>query len=412
MLINWFKKYEEKILIFLMLLAVLVFFEPRIIDQLALLKIKQFLIAHRIIAIFRYITFIFFTVYYLYINNYKLNSSVKLTLLFILFVCVSTFFNKGDFFILIAIMYQILFFVLIAEITIINNQIYEFNKIVFCWTGILIIINFITAILMPEGLYKDLGGWTLNWIFGNYQQNVTVFIPAIVSGAFVNHYNKSFVLKILYYLLIGVMLVTTILNKSMTTLMMFFGLCVLIINFKFNLCEKLYENAKVYFVSIITSILLVVFRIHFYFNFIIEKVFKKNLSLSGRVQIWDKSILFIKQHPIIGIGIQSRTFDETVFRIGTRPLKSPHNEYLYLLYIGGIFLFFIFSYISIKSLRINFKFINLKISKIVFIGISAYLVLFITETWTTGLRYYFLLLTYGLNMERIIKNKKGEINDI
>ncbi|MGN0666921.1 MAG: O-antigen ligase family protein [Huintestinicola sp.] len=75
----------------------------------------------------------------------------------------------------------------------------------------------------------------------------------------------------------------------------------------------------------------VVFRLHVYFPFIVENVFHKNMTLSGRTLLWNRAMAYIKLSPFIGYGQE-----ETYVLIDKLGIGHVHNIILEILYKSGI----------------------------------------------------------------------------
>lgn len=74
----------------------------------------------------------------------------------------------------------------------------------------------------------------------------------------------------------------------------------------------------------------VVFRLHTYFPFIVEDVFHKNMTLSGRTILWDRAVSFIKRSPLMGYGQEPQMVLLEKFGI-----SHVHNIILEILYKSG-----------------------------------------------------------------------------
>lgn len=100
------------------------------------------------------------------------------------------------------------------------------------------------------------------------------------------------------------------------------------------------------------NILLATQRIISLFAEFITIYLKKDLTLSGRTQIWEKSFYHIQKSPIIGYGYED--FEYTLSKIS---INHTHNMYIETLYVGGIialiFLILLFISLSLKAHKIS-----------------------------------------------------------
>ncbi len=91
-------------------------------------------------------------------------------------------------------------------------------------------------------------------------------------------------------------------------------------------------NFKTYIAAVLFLFFsVVVFRLHVYFPFIVENVFHKSMTLSGRTIIWDRAFAYIRRSPIIGYG--QETLPVLLEKFG---ISHVHNIILEILYKSGI----------------------------------------------------------------------------
>ncbi len=92
-------------------------------------------------------------------------------------------------------------------------------------------------------------------------------------------------------------------------------------------------NLKIYtIISIIIFFAIVVFRLQYLFEDFIVNDLHRNLTITGRTEIWNLVLRSVEKHPLIGIGIENFSTraksEEAVFH--------AHSTYLNILYEGGI----------------------------------------------------------------------------
>src|SRR5699024_10628283 len=144
---------------------------------------------------------------------------------------------------------------------------YKLINTIYIYFGSMIILNYISMLIFPDSFFTDYRGLNVTWIFGNYQQNLNWFIVFIAFSCFVkeiwNEYIKYF--NMLVYLII---ILTTVKVWSATTL------SALGIVFGLLICYHFYPRISIflnpfyaYIVGIITTILIVVYKIQGHFTY-------------------------------------------------------------------------------------------------------------------------------------------------
>lgn len=84
-------------------------------------------------------------------------------------------------------------------------------------------------------------------------------------------------------------------------------------------------------VVLVLFFFVVIFRMHEYFPFIVENIFHKSMTLSGRTIIWDRALVYIKRSPFIGYGQE-----EAAVLIEKMGINHVHNIILEILYKSGV----------------------------------------------------------------------------
>lgn len=210
-----------------------------------------------------------------------------------------------------------------------------------CW----IFINFITIVLFPNGLYQA-GAYSSNYFLGYDNTHIRVQLLALnISYIYSFMSNKKISYRTIF--LYSIVLLSNLLVFSVTaiiaTVIWGIGVLCIILNSR-NCFKKLYKLFTVktsLIVGMIGSLIIVAMSAQTAFSYLIENVFKKDMTLSGRTFIWSNAISAIENRPIWGFGYElADTISMRLVRqigFGT----SPHNFYLEVLYQGGLVLFLI-----------------------------------------------------------------------
>lgn len=224
---------------------------------------------------------------------------------------------------------------------------------------IYIVINFITIINYPEGLYAtDI--YTSNWFLGFKNVMIRLILPGVALNILCSIYDFGKP-NIKDYLLMFVALYSVYLVDSSTSILM---MCIFIVGVLYWLFKK--GNAqlslfKCFWITTCISIAFTMFSFQSYFSSLIETLFEKDATFTGRTYVWAFTLMRLLDSPIIGFGWHSADewrevlgFYGQGFDMG---FSHPHNFILYLLLQGGVVylsLFFILCfYISKKDINFN-----------------------------------------------------------
>ncbi len=103
--------------------------------------------------------------------------------------------------------------------------------------------------------------------------------------------------------------------------------------------RKIEVNIRtVYIISLIVTLLVVFFQFQKLFAFVIVDLLGKDLSLTGRTEIWSNALEAICRKPLFGYGNMSQAQEAKVFGD-----VYCHNGFLELLFRGGVLYLLIFS---------------------------------------------------------------------
>lgn len=144
-----------------------------------------------------------------------------------------------------------------------------------------------------------------------------------------------------------------------------------------------------------------------YFSYFIEDILKKDLTFTGRTYIWDKSIDYFKDSPIIGNGVYN--FNDRLKNVNIG-IYHAHCTYLnvlmesgiigFLLYIGILF------YVNINMNKIK----HTKLYKMISVGFLSVFILTLMDVFKTNFAFYILLnigVYSSLIYEKYLKGENG-----
>lgn len=251
---------------------------------------------------------------------------------------------------------------------------------------ILIVANFISVLLYPDGLYSttdltDAVGYEKNWLMGYKNPMVRFMLPACVCSHLLSGYDLGYK-KIRAWMLTAISLLTTVLVDSSTGAggMVVFVLVMFVYNYGFwKWMRKLCTVVNVLVAILVIDILFVVMFNTEYFSWIIENVFGRQSDLTGRMSIWAVATELVIQKPLLGYGsnVGNVLADFTY-------AHHPHNFMLYTLLQGGIVALLLFVFSVVKAQKEIDRIVSQKMKGIIVGGFCAMLVMGITESLTAA----------------------------
>lgn len=215
----------------------------------------------------------------------------------------------------------------------------------------LIYINAILLVIFPEGLWIDqtwVGrGNPARYLFGNQNQTGLVCLFAISTQCMYTFtYQKG---KFNLFLLVVVSLISVIFLGSMTSSI---GIAMLT---GYILLNRIFKHPKVLFIVFsvlyVTTFMLIIWygndieQIKWATTFI-EETLNKDTTFSKRTVIWENAVELIKNHPVLGYGIQNVEWNDTHLEG-----SGTHNLWIMLLLTGGMLSCFTFIFITIYAIR-------------------------------------------------------------
>ena len=359
------------------LFAIATFLKPACFDILGFNTINTFLNISRI-----FVAGIIF-INYLFIKRKPLSRLLKYECLFFSFWFISILISGEGFGPLSVFSISIIAFTMLIELLIAQNVKILINAL-FINYFILITVNFIYMI--------SVFGFTINieenarYLFDFYQENAMVSLLSSVNGT------ASFLFPALCsalllmfatskknffaWILIAEIFFTVLILWSATSLVGIFFIVTYVL-FIYNTPRERWINSKLYINTVILlGIGITFFKIQYLFSFIIVDILHKDLTMTGRTNVWNIGFEGFFSSPLLGCGFSSKTID---------------NGYVQLLFIGGIIgtiAYFIFLQSSLKQFC---KKKSLHLEKLFAFVIAIILLMFITESWPQFMGLYILL---------------------
>lgn len=318
------------------ILMLLPFFQPEYFDTIFILGK-----AYEVLKVF----VVAYVVCYFYVNYFRKvkfsNPYFLITLFFCLFLLITTVSHYGNIRGSLVYMLNVLGLSLVVVCLMKENLVYLLEAaedLLLFW----VVINLLTIFIFPNGMYVTVtteGAWYSNvcWLIG-YKNHILTFLFPLL---FVNKLKRIFAQKIVVRDMVvdGVVLLTSFIVNCSTGII---GVVLWYVG-----CIYLHLNPKrgkgFYLINwgmVLLFPLLVVFKIQNNFQFIIETLFNKDITLTKRTYIWDVYLNLVSKSWLVGYGNEylSLRFIKTHLIAGV----NCHNGYLEILYRGGAVLFVVF----------------------------------------------------------------------
>jgi len=263
-----------------------------------------------------------------------------------------------------------------------------------------IIINLITLLLYPYGLYLDNpreGQFRSAWLLGIDNQFAYFIIPGIVIVILSSLYTyKKITIKTWFVIIAaGITMFKVFSATGLVTILFVLGSVLLYLRKKSKLRLTFVISSIVY---VVVWLLLVPFNSIDVFQSIIVDILGKDLTLSGRTRIWSVVLGVIPDSLWYGYGINIRVLVSKTYFVA-------HNMLLQITLESGIIGLFLFLFCIITAgIRLQFAKRYIMASLLV-VGIFGILIGGLTEAYRVG--YLFMLLAISYNIMYVVENKEN-----
>lgn len=287
----------------------------------------------------KYISILLVTSYYLFRSIFKhypfhIYFVILGMYFFVLFVT-TMIHQNGDMSSCISIIASALIFLLFCTDAYYSND-YTFFETITIYLTLLILINLLSILLYPDGVYSDMLNRTANWFLGYKNRHIYTFIPAFFFGSVSGYLcDRKYFKVVMLDIIMAV--VSTLFISSMTTVV-----CVALYTVAYMLLVRKKRNGDIFkpeywlYGTIVLSVFIIFFNIQNYFAFFIEGVLGKDLTFTTRTTIWNDAIRYIEDNLLLGNGLE-------VFSVSYVKIYGQcHNRYLDSMYVGGLVGFTLF----------------------------------------------------------------------
>ena len=338
----------------------------------------------------------------------KANPIVVLVVSYYAILILSTLVNSGDLkmvlvrsanFIVICMMFDLL-------------ATYNFRGLVSSLTllfEVFAYVNFITILIFPKGFYRSDIFSAYYWFLGYKNQMINLMLPAICMSI-LNYYqtkprtSRNWVPWTRTFALILVTVLSAVLAHSGASTIMTAGMLLFWL-LQGYMVDKIFNFRNYLILNIALFFIIVVFRMQNLFAFIIEDVLHRNLTLTGRTVIWDRTNELIAQKPILGYGVQHYEDRMALYGIKTKWINKvaglhAHDRYLETIYRGGALLLIDYLAILFATNRYLMKFRKTKAAKVIAFTLFIYLTGMLTEFYDFS-PMFFALMTLAYHCDKL-----------
>lgn len=276
----------------------------------------------------------------------------------------------------------------------------KLNKLVLV-LEILTFLNLIIILISPEGLY-NIGYARKYFLFDHVNIAIRYLLPGCCLEMIRSYLESNKIDKRCAFYLSSVIL-TLILTTPVTGIIGFIAfILAFLLTKKVNLIRKIIQPFNSVLGAGTVSFLIIVVKIQIYFSSFIENVLHKDITFTGRTEIWQRTIDLISNNFLIGYGRLS-----IEDRINILNASSPHNQFLVIMFEGGILLLiltFIGMFYITKKLK---KCRNKEISAILLSTIFSYSIMWITEPFSyTGTTLMLIVWLLAYRSYKLFKPKQ------
>lgn len=259
---------------------------------------------------------------------------------------------------------------------------------------LLLIINFITIIKYPTGMYMNSTGYIENWFLGYKNTHILYIIPCLLVSLLKSYcYDNKLHLR--NYILFVLSFISTMLVNNSTGLIGLVIISPVLFLKKVTNYTKIFNIYNFILAHIILFVSIIILHAQNLFSFLIVDILHKDLTFTGRVFIWEKAIRLINKKTLLGYGNVSFEYNKYIY--------STHNMILGILHkigIIGLIMFCILFFVVVKKI---YKERNNKICQMISFTLFAYLIMMLTEYY--NFEYFIYILVIANNIEYYIKEE-------
>ena len=277
----------------------------------------------------------------------------------------------------------------------ISKDLRSFLRAEMYFFGALTVMNFLTVIIFPEGLYTYLDHYDECWLLGFKSGHIVYQLAFIFFTAiYMNLYRKNRPERFILYGAEAMVLASNLLVMNRTSLIVLLPVIVLSLIPALRHFSVLFNSITYAACGLIMNLLFVVLRKQELFRWLIVGIFNRRMDLTHRTDVWDSAFNAIKEQPVIGHGYQTFAYSEII--------ETTHNEFLEILYKTGIVGLIIFLAILILVIWRLFKNRKNEQAQWISVFLGAFFLMFVMEQYAFVYFFYlFIFAWYSADLKKI-----------
>ena len=332
---------------------------------------------------------------FIYMVRIKISKIVIAVAFFELSFIFSTLINNGSIWECTIICVKTIAFCMLLETGIYQGSKRLISAIIII-LGIECTINGITILAFPKGMYttNDFYFHWENWFLGFRNIHVLYILPLLCLFWIFSIYRDM--PKAIRFLGIAFFAIPIYFAWSATGMVGISVFLILYIFSELHILARFLEIKKYVLAFVVGFLGFVIFRIQKLFEPFIVSVLERNATFSGRTMMWDRALEYIKEHWLIGAGINTVKVDAAI-------LKAPHtHDYLLqIMYQAGLvgLIGFIVIIILVVQRLTHAK--DRKYSYIISSTLFSFLVMLLTESYGRNMSVFFGIITMAYHVDTL-----------
>ncbi len=339
----------------------------------------------------------------IYFRKIKISKMSIFMIIYQLICFVSTIVNRGDVIRFFGPALTAIIMIMIAEILIHSDNLYKVLEKIIIYFRIIFAINIVSLLIIDYINSSFNGGIAFlgidnRWIF--------TYLPWMLFEFMMYRKEKSSKKELVTFYVLSEL---TLIYRWSAAAMILSLLWIPVIS-KNSVIIKINNYIKYYALIIISNVLLVKFKIQYFFKNFLSAI-HKDPTISGRTFLWDK-IISDKSYYLLGHGMQSVAYDKHYFGTSSGAYNLSflyvihgHNSFMTILYRFGIIAIFTYLGILLYSFLIITKSKD-KNKDLLFIFLIIFLCLSMFDTIDCAGLYFVLgiISTLQKKGEKYVKN--------
>lgn len=376
---------KEKVHIFKLALLIIPFVEPTYVQN-------QLSGLHSVYTVLKVVAFGYVILQYM-LHRRRISKACLLVMSFFGFLLLLTIINGFPFFNAVRTIIPSISICLIIEIYIIDQK-KELMSALTLVLGILTVINFVSILMFPNGMYsvynEALGNVEENWFLGYKNPQIRVILPAVACYT-IDSYIRKGKITLFCYAFFVISALSAYLVDSSTALvaMLLFTLLIFVVDhFKIG---RFFNVRNFFMASVIVYIICLGMSTNHVLSSFLEVTLGRDATFTGRNVVWLRYIAYFLKGNIFGTGIASSTF-----MFNTFACSHPHNFYLYVFLQGGIVgaLIIVGLICSVSNKLVRYSGSNQK-AFVLTITLGIFLIMGIMESLTEAVMLYPMFVLAG-----------------